>query len=289
MYVKPDKTFDFKKLKEVTKIVTRNLNKVIEVNYYPLQEAERSNKRHRPIGIGVQGLADAFLLMRLPFDSEGAKKLNAQIFETIYYGALEASAELAEKYGPYETYQGSPVSQGILQYEMWNKTPTDLWDWAKLKEKIAKHGVRNSLLLAPMPTASTAQILGNNESFEPYTSNIYVRRVLSGEFQVVNHHLLRDLTDRGLWDDDMKNLLIANRGSIQEIEGIPDELKALYKTVWEISQKVILEMAADRGAFIDQSQSLNIHIAKPNYAKLTSMHFYGWKLVRNCINEIKIF
>uniref|UniRef100_A0A8C1SBH7 Ribonucleoside-diphosphate reductase n=1 Tax=Cyprinus carpio TaxID=7962 RepID=A0A8C1SBH7_CYPCA len=247
------------------------------VEYTSKDEAENSNKRHRPIGIGVQGLADAFILMRFPFESAEAQLLNTQIFETIYYAALESSCELAAECGPYETYAGSPVSKGILQYDMWEKTPTDLWDWATLKEKIAKHGVHNSLLLAPMPTASTAQILGNNESIEPYTSNIYTRRVLSGEFQIVNPHLLKDLTERGLWNEEMKNQLIAQNGSIQAIPTIPDDLKELYKTVWEISQKTILKMAADRGAFIDQSQSLNIHIAEPNYGKLTSMHFYGWK------------
>ncbi|KAK3100478.1 hypothetical protein FSP39_020660, partial [Pinctada imbricata] len=277
MYVKPDKTFDFEKLRSVTKVIVRNLNKIIDVNFYPVPEAETSNKRHRPIGIGVQGLADAFILMRFPFESEQAQLLNKQIFETIYYAALESSCELAEKLGAYETYKGCPVSKGILQYDMWNVTPTDLWDWKALKAKIAKHGVRNSLLLAPMPTASTAQILGNNEAIEAYTSNIYTRRVLSGEFQIVNHHLLKDLTDRGLWTDDMKNLIIAHGGSVQNIEEIPKDLKDLYKTVWEISQKTVLKMAADRGAFIDQSQSLNIHIAEPNYGKLTSMHFYAWK------------
>uniref|UniRef100_A0A8C7VV18 Ribonucleoside-diphosphate reductase n=1 Tax=Oncorhynchus mykiss TaxID=8022 RepID=A0A8C7VV18_ONCMY len=247
------------------------------VEYTSHDEAENSNKRHRPIGIGVQGLADAFILMRFPFESAEAQKLNTQIFETIYYASLESSCELAAELGPYQTYPGSPVSKGILQYDMWDKTPTDLWDWKLLKEKIAKHGVRNSLLLAPMPTASTAQILGNNESIEPYTSNIYTRRVLSGEFQIVNPHLLKDLTERGLWNEEMKNQLIGQNGSIQGIAEIPDDLKELYKTVWEISQKTILKMAADRGAFIDQSQSLNIHIAEPNYGKLTSMHFYGWK------------
>jgi len=271
------KTYDFKRLKEVSKIVTRNLNKIINVNYYPVPEARKSNMRHRPIGIGVQGLADAFILMRFPFESEEAQLLNKQIFETIYYGALESSCESAEKFGPYETYEGSPVSKGILQYDMWNVTPTDLHDWAALKAQVAKHGVRNSLLLAPMPTASTAQILGNNEGIEAYTSNIYSRRVLSGEFQVVNQHLLRDLTELDLWDDEMKNKLIAANGSIQGLEGIPDDIKSLYKTVWEISQKTILKMAADRGAFIDQSQSLNVHIAEPNFAKLSSMHFYGWQ------------
>ncbi|XP_037122852.1 ribonucleoside-diphosphate reductase large subunit [Syngnathus acus] len=277
MYVTPERTYDFKKLAAVTKVIVKNLNRIIDINYYPVPEAERSNMRHRPIGIGVQGLADAFILMRYPFESPEAQLLNIQIFETLYYAALEASCELAAEHGAYKTYPGSPVSKGILQYDMWQRTPTPLWDWALLKEKIAKHGVRNSLLLAPMPTASTAQILGNNESIEAYTSNIYTRRVLSGEFQCVNPHLLKDLTDRGLWGEDMKNQLIANNGSIQEIAEIPDDLKQLYKTVWEISQKTVLKMAADRGAYIDQSQSLNIHIAEPNYGKLTSMHFYGWK------------
>ncbi|CAH2108119.1 unnamed protein product [Euphydryas editha] len=273
-----NKTFNFQKLKDVTKIVTQNLNKIIDVNFYPVPEAKNSNMRHRPIGIGVQGLADAFVLMRIPYESEKAILLNQQIFETIYYGALEASCELAEKEGVYSSYDGSPASQGILQYDMWNKTPTDLWDWSALKEKIAKYGLRNSLLLAPMPTASTAQILGNNESFEPFTSNIYQRRVLSGEFQVVNHHLLTDLTQADLWDDDMKNLIIHNNGSIQNIEKIPKDIRDLYKTVWEISVKTTIQMAADRGAFIDQSQSFNIHVAEPNYGKLTSIHFYAWKM-----------
>ncbi|XP_059619011.1 ribonucleoside-diphosphate reductase large subunit [Phlebotomus argentipes] len=280
MFVKADKSYDFEKLKSVTKTVTRNLNKVIDINYYPVPEAKRSNFRHRPIGIGVQGLADAFILMRLPYDSDDAKKLNQQIFETIYYGALEASCELAEKHGPYETYRangGSPVSKGILQYEMWGKKPTDLWNWDELKAKIAQYGVRNSLLVAPMPTASTAQILGNNESFEPYTSNMYNRRVLSGEFQVVNSHLLKDLTNLGLWSNDMKNKLIASNGSVQNIKEIPEDIRELYKTVWEIKVKTTIEMAADRGAFIDQSQSFNIYVAEPNYGKLTSIHFYAWK------------
>ncbi|XP_055493405.1 ribonucleoside-diphosphate reductase large subunit isoform X2 [Leucoraja erinacea] len=277
MYVTADRSYDFNKLADVTRVAVKNLNKIIEVNYYPVPEAEYSNKKHRPIGIGVQGLADAFIMMRYPFESEEAQTLNIQIFETIYYAALDASCDLAKELGPYESYQGCPVSKGILQYDMWNVTPTDLWNWKDLKEKIAKYGVRNSLLIAPMPTASTAQILGNNESIEPYTSNIYTRRVLSGEFQIVNPHLLKDLTERGMWNEDMKNQIIAQNGSIQVIEGIPDDLKSLYKTVWEISQKTIIKMGADRGAFIDQSQSLNIHVAEPNYAKLTSMHFYGWK------------
>jgi len=278
MYVNPDKTFDFEKLKNVSKTVTKNLNKIIDVNYYPVKEARNSNMRHRPIGIGIQGLADAYILMRFPFESDEAALLNKQIFETIYYGALEASCELAEQLGTYETYAGCPVSQGKLQYDMWGVTPTPLHDWAKLKAKIAKHGLRNSLLLAPMPTASTAQILGNNESVEPYTSNIYTRRVLSGEFQIVNQHLLRDLTELNLWNDDMKSAIIANNGSIQNIKEIPEEIRELYKTVWEISQKKVIQQAADRGAFIDQSQSLNIHIAEPNFGKMSSMHFYGWKM-----------
>ncbi|KAI8799129.1 ribonucleoside-diphosphate reductase large subunit [Biomphalaria glabrata] len=278
MYVKSDKTFDFERLQYVTKVAVRNLNKIIEVNYYPVPQAEVSNKRHRPIGLGVQGLADAFILMRYPFDSPEAKQLNKEIFETIYFAALDASCELAEKYGPYETYPGSPVSKGILQHDMWNVKPSTKLDWDGLRKRIAQYGVRNSLLMAPMPTASTAQILGNNESIEAYTSNIYSRRVLSGEFQIVNHHLLKDLTDRGLWNEDIKNQIIAAGGSIQGIATIPEDLKDLYKTVWEIKQKVVLEMAADRGAFIDQSQSLNIHIAEPNYGKLSSMHFYAWRL-----------
>ncbi|KAJ8937254.1 hypothetical protein NQ318_005568 [Aromia moschata] len=268
------RTFDFEKLKEITKVITQNLNKIIDKNFYPIPEAKTSNQRHRPIGIGVQGLADAFMLLRMPFDSEEAKALNREIFETIYYGALEASCELAEKDGPYSTYEGSPVSKGILQFDMWNVHPTELWNWAELKRKIAQHGVRNSLLVAPMPTASTAQILGNNESFEPYTSNIYTRRVLSGEFQVINQHLVKDLIERGLWNDTMKNQILANSGSIQDIPVIPRDLKEIYKTVWEISQKTILNMAVDRGAFIDQSQSLNIHLEKPMYSVLTSIHFY---------------
>ncbi|KAJ3117519.1 Ribonucleoside-diphosphate reductase large subunit [Phlyctochytrium bullatum] len=270
--------YDFKKLRQVTKVITRNLNKIIDVNYYPVIEAQNSNMRHRPIGIGVQGLADAFIKMRMPFDSEEAKELNKKIFENIYFAALEASSEIAERDGPYSTYAGSPVSQGILQPDMWgvDVSSSDL-DWAGLRARIAKHGVRNSLLLAPMPTASTSQILGNNECFEPYTSNIYTRRVLAGEFQIVNPHLLKDLTELGLWDEGMKNRIIAENGSVQRIRGIPEEVKRIYKTVWEISQKVIIDMAADRGAFIDQSQSLNIHLADPTYAKLTSMHFYGWK------------
>ena len=270
--------YDFGRLHEVTQVVVRNLNKIIEINHYPVEEARRSNFRHRPIGLGVQGLADAFLALRLPFDSPEAKHLNKQIFETIYHAALTASCALAKDLGPYETYKGSPVSQGILQYDMWNITPTDLWEWEPLKNEIAKHGIRNSLLVAPMPTASTSQILGNNECFEPYTSNIYSRRVLAGEFQVVNPWLLKDLVDMGLWSDNMKNRIIAEGGSIQNIPNIPADIKALYKTVWEISQRTIVQMAADRGAFIDQSQSLNIHLKEPTMGKITSMHFAGWKM-----------
>lgn len=233
--------------------------------------------RNRPIGIGVQGLADAFILMRMPFDSEEAQQLNRDIFETIYYWALRESLELAKVDGHYETFPGSPASKGIFQQDMWNVTPSDRWDWAGLREEVKTHGIRNSLLLAPMPTASTAQILGNNESFEPYTSNIYTRRVLSGDFQVVNQHLLKDLSERGLWSDDLKNEIVSNNGSIQRIDEIPDDLKQLYRTVWEISQKSLINMSADRGAYIDQSQSLNIHLAEPTYGKLSSMHFYAWK------------
>ncbi|KAK7202679.1 alpha subunit of ribonucleotide reductase [Myxozyma melibiosi] len=269
--------YDFNKLHDVTKVVVRNLNKIIEVNMYPVPESRNSNMRHRPIAVGVQGLADAFMALRLPFDSPGAKQLNIQIFETIYHGAVEASIELARELGTYESYTGSPASKGVLQYDMWGVTPTDLWDWDQTKEDLARYGMRNSLLVAPMPTASTSQILGFNECFEPYTSNIYSRRVLAGEFQIVNPWMLKDLVDLGLWSDNMKNRIIADNGSIQNITNIPDDIKALYKTVWEISQKHIIDMAADRSAFIDQSQSLNIHIKNPTMGKLTSMHFYGWK------------
>ncbi|KAL8697963.1 MAG: hypothetical protein Q9201_006830 [Fulgogasparrea decipioides] len=270
--------YDFGRLHDVVQVLTRNLNKIIDINHYPVPEAKKSNMRHRPIGLGVQGLADAFFALRLPFESPEARQLNKQIFETIYHGALTASCQLANELGTYESYPGSPVSQGILQYDMWNVTPSDLWDWDSLKAKIAKNGVRNSLLVAPMPTASTSQILGFNECFEPYTSNIYSRRVLAGEFQVVNPWLLKDLVDMGLWSDNMKNRIIADRGSIQNVPNIPADLKALYKTVWEIPQRTIVQMAADRGAFIDQSQSLNIHLKDPTMGKITSMHFAGWKL-----------
>ncbi|MBL7915119.1 MAG: ribonucleoside-diphosphate reductase subunit alpha [Bacteroidia bacterium] len=272
-----DGKFDHQKLFDITYVVTKNLNKIIDVNYYPVPEAKRSNMRHRPIGIGVQGLADAFILMRLPFDSEGARALNREIFETIYYAAMTASKDLAKIDGAYETFPGSPLSKGIFQFDMWNVTPSNRWEWDVLKDEVMKHGARNSLLLAPMPTASTSQILGNNECFEAYTSNIYTRRVLSGEFVVVNKHLLLDLVNMGLWNNDLKNKIIASNGSVQSIPEIPEDIKELYKTVWEIKQKAILDMAADRGAFICQSQSLNIFIPDANFAKLSSMHFYAWK------------
>jgi ribonucleoside-diphosphate reductase alpha subunit len=277
-FAKPGEPYDFDGLYKVTKVATRNLNKVIERNYYPVFRARDSNMRNRPIGLGVQGLADAFLIMKLPFESAEAKKLNEDIFEAIYFAACEASCEVAESQGAYETYAGCPASKGQLQFDLWGVKPkSGRWDWAALKEKIAKHGLRNSLLVAPMPTASTAQILGNNESFEPYTQNLYVRRVLSGEFVQVNRHLLKDLVERGLWTDDMRMQLIAHNGSVQNVN-LPSEVKELYKTVWEIKQRHVLDMAADRGAYIDQSQSLNIHMIDATTAKLSSMHFHGWQL-----------
>lgn len=277
-FVDPEaKVFDFQKLYEITYIATKNLNKIIDINYYPVPEAKKSNLRHRPIGLGVQGLADAFLMLRHPFESEEARILNKNIFETIYYAALKSSLDLAKVNGPYETFEGSPISQGIFQFDMWNVKPSNRWDWDALRAEIMQYGVRNSLLLAPMPTASTSQILGNNECFEPYTSNIYLRRVLSGEFVIVNKHLLKDLNELGLWSEDMKNAIMANNGSVQAIEGIPQELKELYKTVWEIKQRSIIEMSADRGAFIDQSQSLNVHLEEVNYKKLSAMHFFSWE------------
>ncbi len=272
-----DGKFDHKRLYDVTYQATINLNRIIDQNYYPVDEARNSNLRHRPIGLGVQGLADAFFLLRYPFESEQAQQLNKDIFETIYFASLTASKDLAITEGKYASYEGSPVSKGILQYDMWGVQPSDRWDWTGLKAEIKKHGVRNSLLLAPMPTASTSQILGNNECFEPYTSNIYTRRVLSGEFVVVNKHLLKDLVELGLWDNDMKTKIIAANGSIQNIPEIPSGIKELYKTVWEIKQRTIIDMAADRGAFICQSQSLNLFVDKPTASKLTSMHFYAWK------------
>lgn len=279
MYVNQETgTYDFQKLYDVTYVATKNLNRVIDVNYYPVPEAKNSNMRHRPIGLGVQGLADAFILMRMPFESPEAKKLNKDIFETIYFAAMTASKDEAIIDGAYETFKGSPVSKGIFQYDMWGVTPdSGLWDWDSLKKEVKKHGVRNSLLVAPMPTASTSQILGNNECFEPYTSNIYTRRTLSGEFVIVNQHLMKDLIKLDLWNGDMKNKLISAQGSVQSIPDIPQDIKDLYKTVWEISQKAVIEMSADRGAYICQSQSLNIHIQDPNFGKLTSMHFYAWK------------
>jgi ribonucleoside-diphosphate reductase alpha subunit len=278
-FAKPETSeYDFKELYNVTKVVTSNLNKVIDRNFYPVEEARRSNMRHRPVGIGVQGLADAFMMLRMPFESDAAKRLNEDIFETIYFAACEASCELAEREGAYESYSGSPASKGQLQFDLWGVKPNSgRWDWDALKAKIAKHGLRNSLLLAPMPTASTAQILGNNESFEPYTQNLYVRRTLSGEFVTVNRHLLRDLIQRGLWTEDMRMQLIANNGSVQGLD-LPSDIKELYKTVWEIKQRIVLDMAADRGAYIDQSQSLNIHMVDATTAKLSSMHFHGWQL-----------
>lgn len=272
-----DGEFDHDKLFEVTKVLTRNLNKVIDINYYPVPEARKSNMRHRPIGIGVQGLADAFIMMRYPFDSKEARQLNRDIFETIYYGALTASMELSKEHGFYDSFPGSPASNGILQFDMWNEEPSDRWDWHTLKAQIQKNGLRNSLLVAPMPTASTSQILGNNECFEPYTSNIYTRRVLSGEFVVVNKHLLKDLIDLGLWNERMKDMIIAANGSIQEFEDIPEDIRELYRTIWEIKQKSVIDMAADRGAFICQSQSMNIYMQDANFGKLTSMHFYAWE------------
>ena len=270
-------SFDHKKLFEVTVQVTKNLNRVIDENYYPIEEARNSNMKHRPIGIGVQGLADAFILLRLPFDSELAKMLNRNIFETIYFAAMTTSMELAKLEGPYESFAGSPASKGIFQFDMWGVEPSSRWDWAGLKSDVKEFGIRNSLLLAPMPTASTSQIFGNNECFEPYTSNIYSRRVLSGEFVIVNKHLLKDLVQLGLWNNDMKNKIILANGSVQGIEEIPADIKEIYKTVWEIKQKHLIDMAADRGAFICQSQSLNLFVERPTSAKLTSMHFYAWK------------
>jgi ribonucleoside-diphosphate reductase alpha chain len=277
-FVSGDRKFNHEKLYEIAYAVTKNLNRIIDINFYPVPEAKRSNLKHRPIGIGVQGLADTFILMKFSFDSPEARKLNREIFETIYFAAMTASKDLAIKQGPYESFKGSPVSKGIFQFDMWGITPeSGRWDWISLKQEVKKHGVRNSLLLAPMPTASTSQIMGNNECFEPYTSNIYVRRVLSGEFIVVNKHLLKDLIELGIWNDLLKNRLIQGNGSVQNIPEIPENIRELYRTVWEISQRSIIDMAADRGAYIDQSQSLNLHIAEPNFGKLTSMHFYAWK------------
>ena len=279
MFVKNGE-FDHKELFKVTKRVTKNLNKVIDRNYYPVKEAENSNMRHRPIGLGVQGLADTFIMLRMPFTSDDAKKLNQEIFETLYFGAVTASLEMAKEEGPYSTFEGSPMSKGEFQYNMWGVKDDELsgrWDWAKLRKEVQTNGVRNSLLVAPMPTASTSQILGNNECFEPYTSNIYTRRVLSGEFIVVNKHLLEDLVGLGMWNESMKQELMRANGSIQHIETIPQDIRDLYKTVWELSMKDIIDMSRQRGYFIDQSQSLNLFMENANYSKLTSMHFYAWK------------
>ena len=274
-----NKKFNHELLFTVTKRVTRNLNKVIDRNYYPVQEAENSNMRHRPIGLGVQGLADAFIMLRLPFTSDDAKKLNQEIFETLYFAAVTASMEMAKEEGPYSSFKGSPISQGEFQHNLWGMKDEELsgrWDWASLRKEVMEHGVRNSLLVAPMPTASTSQILGNNEAFEPYTSNIYTRRVLSGEFIVVNKHLLNDLVERGLWNETLKQDLMRNNGSVQDLD-IPLDLKELYKTVWEMSMKDIIDMSRQRGYFVDQSQSLNLFMQNANYSKLTSMHFYAWQ------------
>ncbi len=277
-FVTKDGEYDHKMLYDVTYQATKNLNRIIDLNYYPVEEARYSNTKNRPIGLGVQGLADTFFKMKVPFESSEARQINKEIFETIYYAALTASNDLAKEFGPYESYEGSPISQGILQHDMWEARTTDRWDWTTLRGKIKAHGVRNSLLMAPMPTASTSQILGNNECIEPITSNMYTRRVLSGEFAVVNKFLVRDLIALNMWNEEMKDRIIAHNGSVQYIPEIPQELKDLYKTVWEVKQKSILEMAADRGAFIDQSQSLNIHMEDTNFGKLSSLHFAAWKL-----------
>jgi ribonucleoside-diphosphate reductase alpha chain len=282
MYVKTDakgkKFFDHQKLYDVTYTATVNLNKVIDVNYYPVEEARNSNMRHRPIGLGIQGLADVFVALRYPFESDEAKALNEDIFETIYYAAISASCDIAKKEGPYQTWEGSPISKGQFQFDMWGVTPkSGRWNWEAKRAEVIEHGVRNSLLVAPMPTASTSQILGNTESFDPRTSNIYTRRTSSGEFAVFNNSLVYDLIELGLWDENMRNTLIAENGSIQNISSIPQNLKDLYKTVWEISQRTVIDMSADRGAYICQSQSLNLHVQSPNFGKLTSMHFHAWK------------
>lgn len=277
-FVGKDKKFDYEKLHEISKQVCLNLNRVIDANYYPVPEAEYSNMKNRPIGIGVQGLADAYMRMGIPFESEEAELTNKMIFETIYHGACERSMEIAKTDGHYESFPGSPMSQGKFQFDLWNvKTVTDRYDWDALRTEIKEHGVRNSLMLAPMPTASTSQILRNNESFEPYTSNLYNRRVLAGEFMCINPHLVNDLIDRDLWTSDVKTQLVAYNGSVQKIAQVPDDLKLLYKTVWEIPQKTLINLAIGRGPYICQSQSLNVYMETPSFAKITSMHFYGWK------------
>ena len=277
MFINLDKTFNYEKLHDITKVVTTNLNKIIDINYYPTEKTKKSNLRHRPIGIGVQGLADAFILMDIPYHSDEAKVINKNIFETIYHAAMEQSVELAKKDGKYETYEGSPLSKGKFQFDLWNCKPSDRYDWDKLKKSVKKHGVRNSLLLAPMPTASTSQILGNNECFEPFTSNIYTRRTLAGEFIIINKYLIRELIDLGLWNTEVKDNIILNKGSIQQIEGISEHIKNKYKIVWEMPMKHLIDMARDRGIYVCQSQSLNLWVEDPTYNILTSMHFYAWE------------
>ncbi len=288
-FLNENKEFDFNKLFEVTKVITKNIDKIIDINYYPTEKTERSNKRHRPMGIGIQGLADLFAILKIPFESEKAFKLNREIYETIYFAALSASNELAKEKGSYESFEGSPASKGILQFDMWEEESKKLgrenkvvfsgrWNWNELKEKIKKDGLRNSLFVAQMPTGSTAQILGNNESFEPFTSNMFLRRTLSGEFIIVNKYLLKDLIELGLWNKKMKNKIMAENGSIQNIDEIPQNIKDIYKNVWEISQKNIIKMASERGPFVDQTQSLNIHMTNAGFAKVTSMHFFGWEM-----------
>ena len=272
-----EKTFDFEKLRKVVRVIVRNLNRVIDINYYPTKETSVSNMRHRPVGLGVQGLADVFAILKLSWESVEAANLNRKIFEHIYYAALEASCDAAKKDGPYETFAGSPASKGQLQFDLWSVVPSQDLEWDKLKKQIQKHGLRNSLLVAPMPTASTSQILGFNECFEPFTTNIYTRRTLAGEFVVVNKYLLKDLIELNLWNEALKQTIVEQNGSIQNIKEIPNNLKPIYKTGWELSQKILIDMAVSRGAFICQSQSLNLFVADPNYAKLTSMHFYAWK------------
>ena len=267
--------FDFEQLKTIAYVATFNLNKVIDVNYYPTEETKNSNMRHRPIGLGVQGLADTFAMMRIPFDSDEAKKLDRDIFEAIYFGAMSSSVDIAEEEGAYSTFEGSPLSEGKFQFDLWNVDPSDRWDWEELRQRVIKHGARNSLLLAPMPTASTSQILGNNECFEPFTSNIYLRKTLSGEFPVVNKHLVKDLIKLGLWDEEMRDRIIINGGAITDLE-IPQDIKDIYKTAWEMSQKVIIDHAAERAPFICQSQSMNLFVQEANFAKLSSAHFYAW-------------
>ena len=274
---KETKEFDYEQLYKVTQVVTNNLNNIIDINFYPTDRTEKSNQLHRPIGIGVQGLADAFFLMGIPFHSEKAKEINKLIFETLYYAAIMKSMEIAKEKGPYSSFEGSPAHKGILQFDMWNVTPSSRYNWDECKRLVSKHGLRNSLLMAPMPTASTSQILGNNECFEPITSNIYSRRTLAGEFMVVNKYLMYDLLKIKMWNEDIKNNIILNKGSIQHIEGIPQDIKDKYKIVWEIPMKHIISMSADRGAYICQSQSMNLWLEDPTYNNLTSMHFYAWK------------